>query len=432
MAEGQGMAEEVPPGYKRTEVGVVPEEWRITSLGEIATIATGSTPPTHVPANYGDDYLFVSPTDLGKIKYITDTNKRLSEKGFEISRRFPANTILFVSIGSTIGKCGIASVELTSNQQINAIFPSYSFSTDYLYYILCSIAPRIRALAGEQAVPIVNKAQFSEVVVPLPPLPEQRAIAAALSDADGLIEALDALIEKKRAIKQAAMQQLLTGKKRLPGFEGKWEVKRLGDIITFLPTANKPRADLSDDGEIQYIHYGDVHAQTKPILNCNVCTLPYIDREKVGNAAYLEDSDLVIVDASEDLEGTGKSVEIQGISGRSVIAGLHTILCRGNPDQWTKGFKAYLQFIPVFKSALTRITTGISVYAISKKQIAEIELALPSVPEQEAIVSILSDMDAEIAALKRRRDKAEQVKQGMMQELLTGRTRLIDPPEAPA
>ena len=288
------------------------------------------------------------------------------------------------------------------------------------------------SMTAKSSVDSVRMEMIAGMQIPLPSLPEQRAIAAALSDADGLIGALDALIEKKRAIKQAAMQQLLTGKKRLPGFTGKWETKRLGDIITFLPTANNPRADLNDDGEIQYIHYGDVHAQTEPVLDCNVCVLPYIDRGKIGNAAYLEDGDLIMVDASEDLEGTGKSVEVQGISGKNVIAGLHTILCRGNSDQWARGFKAYLQFIPAFKLALTRIATGISVYAISKKQIAEIELALPPVSEQDAIVSILSDMDAEIAALERRREKTEQIKQGMMQQLLTGRIRLVESPEAAA
>lgn len=89
------------------------------------------------------------------------------------------------------------------------------------------------------------------------------------------------------------------------------------------------------------------------------------------------------------------------------------------------GFKAYLQFIPAFKSALTRIATGISVYAISKTQLADIELALPSLLEQEAIVSVLSDMDAEIAVLERRRDKTRAIKQGMMQQLLTGKVRLV-------
>ena len=221
---------EVKPGYKQTEVGVIPQEWEPKRLRELAIIATGNTPPTSDASNYGDEFLFVSPVDMGNVKFVFKTEKQLSKKGFAMSRRFPKGSILFVSIGSTIGKCGIAPVDLTSNQQINAIFPSPVFSTDYLFYAVCAAAPRIRAQAGEQAVPIVNKSQFSDTAVAVPPLPEQRAIAAALSDVDALLGGLDRLIAKKRDLKQAAMQQLLTGQTRLPGFSGAWEVKRLGDV----------------------------------------------------------------------------------------------------------------------------------------------------------------------------------------------------------
>jgi type I restriction enzyme S subunit len=113
----------IPKGYKQTEVGVIPGDWGVRKLGEVADVATGNTPPTKDQSNYGNDFFFVSPADLGKGKYITDTEKKLSKKGFEISRKFPANSILFTCIGSTIGKSGIAPKELTSNQQINAIFP---------------------------------------------------------------------------------------------------------------------------------------------------------------------------------------------------------------------------------------------------------------------------------------------------------------------
>ena len=224
----------VKPGYKLTEAGVIPEDWEVKKLGDIAIIATGSTPPTRDSANYGDEFLFVSPADLGDEKDVIDTQRKLTKKGFAISRRFPRDSILFVCIGS-IGKCGVASVDLTTNQQINAIFPSPAFSTDYLYYTVCAAAPKVRALAGEQVIPIVNKTQFSETPVSLPSIPEQRAIAAALSDMDALISGLDQFIAKKRDIKQAAMQQLLTGQQRLPGFSGEWTLKRtceLGEIVT--------------------------------------------------------------------------------------------------------------------------------------------------------------------------------------------------------
>jgi len=108
----------IPPGYKQTEVGVIPEDWYIKKFGCIANIATGNTPPTQDTSNYGDEYLFVSPVDLGYSKLITKTEKMLSKKGFLTSRQFPVGSVLFVCIGSTIGKCGIASETLTSNQQI--------------------------------------------------------------------------------------------------------------------------------------------------------------------------------------------------------------------------------------------------------------------------------------------------------------------------
>ncbi|MEA3429137.1 MAG: restriction endonuclease subunit S, partial [Thermodesulfobacteriota bacterium] len=139
-------------------------------------------------------------------------------KGFNLSRKYPKNSILFTCIGSTIGKSGIADIELTSNQQINAIFPNNTFDSDYLYYLLNLLANKIKQGAGETAVPIINKTEFGELSFPLPPTKaEQTAIATALNDADALITQLEKLIAKKRAIKQGAMQELLKPK------EG-WEV----------------------------------------------------------------------------------------------------------------------------------------------------------------------------------------------------------------
>ena len=127
---------EIKTGYKQTDVGIIPDDWVVISLRELAVIATGTTPSTKDRSNYGSDYFFVSPADLGKGKYITNTETKLSEKGFAVSRKFPQDSILFTCIGSTIGKSGIAPKELTSNQQINAISPDDRFCTDYLYYAL--------------------------------------------------------------------------------------------------------------------------------------------------------------------------------------------------------------------------------------------------------------------------------------------------------
>ena len=191
-------------------------EWEIKILGDITQIATGNTPPTRDIENYGDEFMFVSPADLGTNKHILRTEKMLSAKGFSISRPFPKGSILFVCIGSTIGKCGIASELLTSNQQINAIIPSSEVSTDFLYYAVSMVAPKIKSLAGEQAVPIVNKTQFSETEIKLPSTKtEQSAIATILSDMDTEITALESRRDKTRDLKQGMMQELLTGRIRL-------------------------------------------------------------------------------------------------------------------------------------------------------------------------------------------------------------------------
>lgn len=231
-------------------------------------------------------------------------------------------------------------------------------------------------------------------------------------------------MNEERTATNVSLAGLLTGRTRLPGFSEEWERMRFGDICTFLPTANNPRADLEGRGDVGYIHYGNVHAHPLPVLNCSYHELPRIEDHRIGNASRLQDGDLVMVDASEDIAGLGKSIEVLGIGGDKIVAGLHTILCRGRSDHWAPGFKSYLQYIPAFRSALARMATGISVYAISRKQLADVRLALPPPSEQVAIVDVLSDIDAEIVALERRLAKVRALKQGAMQQLLTGRIRL--------
>lgn len=191
------------------------EDWEVKKLGEIAEIATGTTPSTRDLDNYGSDFCFVSPTDLGEVKYISQTVKNLSKKGFNISRKFPKHSILFTCIGSTIGKSGITTFEMTSNQQINAVFPNNSFSTEFLYYYLNLISDKIKSSASEQALPMINKTEFEKILISLPNLLEQTRTAMILSDMDLELEALSQQLEKVRQIKQGMMQELLTGRIRL-------------------------------------------------------------------------------------------------------------------------------------------------------------------------------------------------------------------------
>ena len=283
-----------------------------------------------------------------------------------------------------------------------------------------------QSYSGKTGVPGVNRNDLHQIAVRLPPLPEQHAIAATLSEVDALIAALDRLIAKKRAIKRGAMQQLLTGKTRLPGFSGAWQIRTFAECFDFLPTGSNSRSELSKVGDTGYIHYGDIHTKWSLVLDCAKDSIPSIQEEKVRNLPTLKNGDLVIADASEDYEGLGASVEIKNVDGREIVSGLHTLLLRGDRTVVADGYKAYITTIQTVKEALIKIATGISVFGISKTNLKSIEIPLPpTTAEQQAIATILSDMDAEIAALARRRDKTIALKQGMMQELLTGRIRLV-------
>ena len=252
-----------------------------------------------------------------------------------------------------------------------------------------------------------------------------------LSDVDELLGSLETLIAKKRGVKQATMQQLLTGRTRLAGFEGEWKDTRLRDSLTFLRHGSIPRSSLalhhSNDTSVMSLHYGDIHTYTGARLDPHVTMLPTLAMDRAKSLDRLNDGDLVFVDASEDIGGVGKSVEIAGLAGLQVVSGLHTIAVRFDKSVLADGFKAYLQFCPPFRDRLRRLAAGTKVYATNRNHIADAEIQIPPLPEQRAIAAVLSDMDAEIAALELRHGKTRAIKQSMMQQLLTGLTRLPVP-----
>lgn len=298
--------------------------------------------------------------------------------------------------------------------------------------------------SGKSGVPGVNRNDLHELIVQLPPPSEQRAIAIALNDVDALLAGLDRLIEKMQAIKQGAMQELLTGKRRLPGFSGEsrykqtevgvipedWEVRLLGDLFSFSGGFSASRDQLSSKGHC-YLHYGDIHKSSRTFIDVRVeyQDIPKLDipLRRVSSASLLNDGDVVFVDASEDDEGTSKHVVVINKEGTTYISGLHTIVAKSTTDALDHAYRRYCFQTRDVKRQFYFYSVGTKVSGISKTNIAKIFLPLPSPLEQRAIATILSDMDAEIAALEARRDKTRLLKQGMMQELLTGRVQLVKP-----
>ncbi len=400
---------EVKPGYKHTEVGVIPEEWSALRVCEFGSVITGGTPRTEIQGYWNGSYPWVTPTDITDQRDMWASERMISESGLRSIRQLPADSVLVTCIAS-IGKNAILRSVGGCNQQINAVVPLQEQSPEFLYYSFESSKQYLLANAGMTATRILSKAAFEQLRFPNPPLPEQRAIAAALSDVDALLGGLDRLIAKKRDLKQAAMQQLLTGQTRLPGFSGAWEVKRvleLGDVVT----GGTPRTDVAE-------FWGDEYPWVTPT---DISTR----RDMFSSDRWLTKKGL---DAVRELPPNTVLVTCIASIGKNAILRttgacnqqINAVIPNRSSDA---GFLYYL-----FEASKQYLLANAGITAtsiISKAAFSELTFRAPLLEEQTAIATVLSDMDAELAALEARRDKTRDLKQAMMQELLTGKTRLV-------
>jgi type I restriction enzyme S subunit len=298
----------------------------------------------------------------------------------------------------------------------------------YVYYLYHTI--NWGNYKSGSGVPTLNRNDIHDLELVLVPIPEQNAIAETLSDMDNYITSLEKLIAKKKAIKQGAMQELLTGKRRLPGFEGEWVEKTLDELFDFSGGISASRARLSTNG-CPYLHYGDIHGSTKTFVDVYKNeSIPCLDipLSKVSSNALLLDGDVVFVDASEDDEGASRHIVIRNATNKPFISGLHTIIAKSRMDEIDNLFKEFCFLTENVKSQFKFYAVGTKVTGINKVTIRKIKIQFPVLkPEQTAIAAVLADMNIEIEALTAKLNKAKLIKQGMMQELLTGRIRLIKP-----
>lgn len=206
------------------------DNWKSFRLKDIAVISTGSTPPTKNRENFGDEYGFATPGDICGTRFIKKTAIKLSNKGIIKTRLAREGSVLFVCIGSTIGKVAQIAEAMAYNQQINACTAKEGVDQSFFYYALLNCSSMVRRMAGTQAVPIVNKSTFQHIQINLPPIAEQRKIAEILSAQDRVIELKTKLLEEKKRLKKYLCQSLLRGKTRISGYTGVWKRKRLCDI----------------------------------------------------------------------------------------------------------------------------------------------------------------------------------------------------------
>lgn len=467
----------VASGYKHTEIGIVPNDWEVYDLPEVIWYQEGPGLRKWQFKSKGLKVINVTNLQENGWLDLDKTERHISWEEFEKTyKHFSCDEgdLVIASSGNSYCKASIVracDLPLLMNTSVIRFKTIGSFSKGYMEVYLKSpyFKEQIDLLITGGAQPNFGPAHLNQIKIPAPTdEKEQIAIANALFDVDALINELEKLIAKKQAIKTATMQQLLTGRTRLPQFaqredgtltkssgtnldaeiggpkgEGQeglrngykqselgeipedWEVTTYGDVFSFLSTSTNSRSDLGQKGDYGYIHYGDIHTKWNNKLDLTSTELPMILKNLVSSA-FVEDGDVVMADASEDYEGIGKSIEISGLENRKVVAGLHTFLIRDKEKIYADGFRGYLHSIVAVKRIFDRLATGMKVYGISKNNLQMVSIPVPSKEEQTAIATILSDMDTEIQTLQHRLAKTRKIKQGMMQELLTGRIRLIN------
>ncbi|MEJ5223713.1 MAG: restriction endonuclease subunit S [Anaerolineales bacterium] len=399
------MTAPIPKGYKRTEVGVIPEEWEVKPLKNIAKVKGGkrlpkgfvlvSVPTSHPYIRVSD--MFMGGVNAENLLYVPNEAYRYIQD----YRIYSAD--IFISVAGSLGIVGKIPQELDgANLTENADrITEISCDRDYLLYCLSSrfIQQLIQSYMTIGAQPKLAIARIQEFPVVVPPtIEEQQAIAAALGDVDSLLAALDRLIAKKRAVKAAVMRDLLTGRVRLPGFEGEWDESTLGNVCEHIYKGEQVnRNTLSPDGSY-------------PVWNGGIEPSGFTEKWN---------TDAFTITISEG----GNSCGFVNFVKQKFWLGGH---CYALRPKFSIISKEFLFFALKFReSEIMSLRVGSGLPNIQHSRIRALVITFPPLPEQTAIAVALSDLDAELDALERERAKWQAVKQGMMDDLLTGRVRLV-------
>ena len=413
------LSEEVPVGYKRTEVGVIPEDWNVRTLGALGEFKNGINKDKQ---DFGHGFPFVNLMDVFGIPQVS-TNSSIGLVNSSLGEReayaLQSGDVLFVR--SSVKPEGVGLTTLILEDLPNTVFSGFLiryrdkgvFELEFKEHCFQEASFRNRLIASStvSANTNINQESLKSLKLSFPPnKSEQRAIAEALSDVDGLLAALETLIAKKRAVKQAAMQQLLTGKSRLPGFSGVWETKLVSDFGKIV-TGPTPRTEIVVfwGGRYPWITPTDISFYRDMITSERMIT-----KEGLDSIRPLPPNTVLVTCIASI--GKNAILKTEGGCNQQINAVI--------PNAAHSAEFLYYLFELNKRHLLAK--AGITATNIvSKTTFSGLGFEVPFFDEQCAIATILSDMDAQIAALERRRDKTRVVKQGMMQQLLTGRVRLV-------
>lgn len=390
--------------FKDTELGKIPEDWESGKFQDfLATFSSGATPYRGIPDNFKGDVRWISSGELN-YNIINETLEHISHEAVvrtNLKIHQPGTFLMAITgleAAGTRGRCAIVGKPSTTNQSCLALNSTDKMGTDYLYWFYNFYS---ETLAFKYAQGTKQQSFTADIVRKLPiycpkEKSEQTRIATSLSNIDALISELGRLIEKKRAIKQGAMQQLLTGKKRLKGFSEPWVEKKLGEICDVKRGVRVTREALTTEG--QY-----------PVFQNTNYPLGYFNKYNVA-----ANTPFVIVGGSAGLVGFSKSN----------YWAADDCAYFDNCEELNLVFLYYILLLR--QNEIKRHVRTASVPRLDRKNIEDIVLSTPLLSEQSSIASVLTSMDEEISALEAKKAKYEQIKQGMMQQLLTGKIRLVE------
>jgi type I restriction enzyme S subunit len=398
-------------GYKQTEVGVIPEDWEVKNIGQVVSMSVGRDV---------DESCFSSIENAAfQYPVYSNTVSNRGLYGYYSTAEYYGESLTVVGRGVGLGTAFKRSGGYGAIGRLLVLHPNTDTDAGYLTEY---INQRIHIFTESGGIPQLTGQSLSRYRVLVPPTKsEQEAIAEALSDADALIESLEQLLVKKRDIKKGAMQELLTGKKRLPGFSGEWTTKQLGDVgeISGSGVDKKLR---SDELPVRLVNYMDAYRRDF-IYGADLDHWVTAPAYKIRRCA-VHKGDVFLTPSSETRDDIANSaVAMEAIP--DAVYSYH-LVCLRLREGWDFKFSAYAFKTRDFLDQAETLCDGSGTrYVISLGKFRSIQIKFPSFQEQEAIGSLLYDLDSEIAIVEAKLAKARQIKQGMMQELLTGRIRLI-------
>lgn len=396
----------VKNGYKRTEIGVLPEDWRVKPAKDLMKIETGSRNTEH-KADHGQYPFFVRSQQVERID----------------SYHYDCEAVLTAGDGVGTGKVfHYIDGKFDAHQRVYVMSNFDGVLGKYFFYFFGqNFGAEVSKYTAKSSVDSVRRDMIAEMLIPIPLEDEQKSIYEAISDTEQLIETLEKQISKKKAIKQGAMQELLTGKRRLPGFSGKWQnfnLMKHSKIKARIGWQGLKKSEYLDSGYALLVTGTDFDDGKVQWDSCHYVTRSRYDQDR--NIQIQNNDILITKDGS-----LGKVALVQGLTKPATLnSGIFVI--RPLQNAYDSVFVYHILSSFVFKNFLDKLSAGSTIIHLYQKDVDKFEFLLPpTIEEQKAIAVVLSEMDADIAALEEKLTKYRQVKQGMMQQLLTGKIRLV-------